>query len=266
MSSKSKKLLVGNWKMNPTRLEDARHIISAYKKVSASLEHTSIVACPPFVYLSLAVSLKKNKKSKSKSSAHSAKIIAGAQDVFFESEGAFTGEVSAKMLRDIGVSYVIVGHSERRRLGETDEVVSKKAMAAISAGLCPIICCGEAVHDADGAYLAVIKEQLKKSLPLISKASISKIVIAYEPIWAIGAKEAMKPEQIRETALFIKKVVADIFGRDAGLDLPVLYGGSVNWRNAGDIIRIGGVQGLLVGRESVNVPGFVELAKAVDTA
>ncbi len=92
------------------------------------------------------------------------------------------------------------------------------------------------------------------------------MIIAYEPIWAIGAKEAMKPEQIRETALFIKKDVADIFGRDAGLDLPVLYGGSVNWRNAGDIIRIGGVQGLLVGRESVNVPGFIELAKAVDEA
>ena len=247
--------------MNPARTEDARHIISVYKKVSKKLNRTSVVACPPFVYLSLAVSLKKNQKSRSKSSA---RIIAGAQDVSFESEGAFTGEVSAKMLRDMGVSYVIVGHSERRKMGETDEVVSKKALAAISVGLCTIICIGEAVHDSDGAYLAVIKEQLKKSLPQISKASISKIVIAYEPIWAIGAKEAMKPEQIREMALFIKKVVADIFGRDAGLDLPVLYGGSVNWRNAGDIIRIGGVQGLLVGHESVNIPGFVELAKAVD--
>ena len=270
MSSKSKRLLVGNWKMNPARAENARYIISAYKKVSAKLEHTSIIACPPFVYVPLVVSAKKKSKKASKNSANSAKIIAGAQDVFFESEGAFTGEVSAKMLLDQGVSYVIVGHSERRNPpiggGETDEIVSKKALAAISAGICPIICIGEAVRDADGAYLAVIKEQLKKSLPQISKASISKIVIAYEPIWAIGAKEAMKPEQIRETALFIKKVVADIFGRDAGLDLPVLYGGSVNWRNAGDIIRIGGVQGLLVGRESVNVPGFVELAKAVDEA
>jgi triosephosphate isomerase len=263
MSSKSKKLLVGNWKMNPARTEDARHIVDAYKKVSARLEHTSIVACPPFVYIPLVSPLKNKPKNKAKSLA---RIFVGAQDVFFESEGAFTGEVSAKMLRDMGVSYVIVGHSERRRLGETDEVVSKKAMAAISAGICPIICIGEAVHDADGAYLAVIKEQLKKSLPEISKASISKVVIAYEPIWAIGAKEAMKPEQIRETVIFIKKVVADIFGRDAGLDLLVLYGGSVNWRNAGDIIRIGGVQGLLVGHESVNIPGFVELAKAVDQA
>jgi triosephosphate isomerase len=122
------------------------------------------------------------------------------------------------------------------------------------------------VRDADGAYLGVIKEQIKKSLVGIPKSAVSKLIIAYEPIWAIGAKEAMKPEQIRETALFITKVVAELFGRDAGLDLQVLYGGSVNWRNAGDIIRIGGVQGLLVGRESVNVPGFVELAKAVDQA
>jgi triosephosphate isomerase len=249
--------------MNPTRLEDARNIVAAYKKISTKLEHTSIVACPTFVYVHLAVSLKKKSKNKSKSLA---RIFVGAQDVFFESEGSFTGEVSAKMLREMGVSYVIVGHSERRKLGETDEVVSKKAIAALSAGLCPIICIGEAVRDVDGAYLGAIKEQIKKSLADIPKSAGSKIIIAYEPIWAIGAKEAMKPEQIRETALFIKKVIADIFGRETALDLPILYGGSVNWRNASDIIRIGGVQGLLVGRESVNIPGFVELAKAVDEA
>lgn len=249
--------------MNPVRLDDARHIISAYKKISTKLDRTSIVSCPPFVYLSLVAPSNKKPRKGSKNRAH---VMAGAQDVFFEGEGAFTGEVSAKMLRDMGVSYAIVGHSERRKMGETDEIVSKKAAAAISAGLCAIICIGEAVHDADGAYLSVIKDQLKRSLPNISKSSVSKIIIAYEPIWAIGAKEAMKPEQIRETALFIKKTIADIFGHSAALDLPVLYGGSVNWRNAGDIIRIGGVQGLLVGRESVNVPGFIELAKAVDVA
>ena len=170
------------------------------------------------------------------------------------------------MLRDMGVSYVIVGHSERRKMGETDEIVSKKAVATISAGLCPIVCIGEAVHDADGAYLGALKDQLKNSLAGIPKSAASKLVIAYEPIWAIGAKEAMQPEQINETALFIKKTIADIFGRDAGLDLTVLYGGSVNWRNAGDIIKKGGVGGLLVGRESVNMPGFIELAKAVDEA
>ena len=249
--------------MNPVRLEDARNIVSAYKKVSARLEHTSIIACPPFVYISLVSPLKNRPKNKAKSLVQ---IFAGAQDVFFESEGSFTGEVSPKMLHDLGVSHVIIGHSERRKLGETDEIVSRKAVAAISAGLCPIICIGETVRDADGAYLGVIKEQIKKSLADIPKSAGSKIIIAYEPIWAIGAKEAMKPEQIRETALFIKKVIADIFGRETAFDLPILYGGSVNWRNASDIIRIGGVQGLLVGRESVNVPGFVELAKAVDEA
>ena len=253
--------LVGNWKMNPSRSDDARRIVAAYKKVSAKLNRTFVVACPPFVYISFVAS---KKKKSAKNSKKPANISAGAQNVFFESEGAYTGEVSAKMLRDIGVSYVIVGHSERRKMGETDEMVSRKAAAVVSAGLCPIVCVGEATHDADGAYLGLIKEQLKNSLAGIPKSAVSKLIIAYEPIWAIGAKEAMQSEQIRETALFIKKTIADIFGRDAGLDLPVLYGGSVNWRNAGDILRVGGVQGLLVGRESVNIPGFVELAKAVD--
>lgn len=252
--------------MNPVRTDDAKRIFAAYKKVSKKLSRTSLVACPPFVYLPLVVP----SKTKKKTAKGAAKVFAGAQDVFFEGEGAFTGEVSAKMLRDLGVSHVIIGHSERRNPpaggGETDEIVSRKAVAALAAGLCAIVCVGEDVHDADGAYLALLKDQIKNSLAALPKSAASKIVIAYEPIWAIGAKEAMKPEQIRETALFIKKVVADLFGHEAALDMSILYGGSVNWRNAGDIIRIGGVQGLLVGRESVNVPGFVELAKAVDAA
>ncbi len=259
MASKSKILLVGNWKMNPSRIVDARNIIAEYKKISLKLERTSIVACPPFVYISVAMPVKNRQKNP-------ARISIGAQDVSFESEGAFTGEVSTKMLRDMGVSYVIIGHSERRRAGETDEVVSKKAAAAASSGLYPIVCIGEAVHDVDGAYLGMIREQLKNSLAGIPKSAFSRVIIAYEPIWAIGAKEAMKPEHIRETAIFIKKTVVDLFGRDAGLELPVIYGGSVNWRNASDIVREGGIQGFLVGRESVNVPGFVELAKAVDEA
>ena len=261
MSSRSKRLLVGNWKMNPSRLEDARRILAAYKKVAAKLTRTGIVACPPFVYLPLVASKKGPRAAKSAS-----RISAGAQDVFWQSEGAFTGEVSARMLRDLGVSHVIIGHSERRKMGETDETVSKKTVAALSAGLAPIVCVGEAVHDADGAYLETLKVQIKDSLANVPKSSAAKLVIAYEPIWAIGAQEAMKPEEVREMAIYIKKVVSDIFGRDQAMDLPVLYGGSVNWRNAGDIIRIGEVEGLLVGRESVNVPGFVELAKAVDAA
>ena len=263
MPSKSNILLVGNWKMNPMQLEDARHIAAAYKKVSAKLENTTVVACPPFIYMPLFAASKRSSKKEPKDSAV---LKVGAQDVYFESEGAFTGETSARMLRDMGVSYCIVGHSERRKMGETDEVVAKKAVAAVSAGICPIVCIGEAVHDADGAYLSIIKEQLKNSLAGVPKSAASKLVIAYEPIWAIGAKEAMKPEQVREMAIFIKKTVADLFGHDAAIDLPILYGGSVNWRNASEIIRVGEVQGLLVGRESVNVPGFIELAKAVDAA
>ena len=245
--------------MNPTRAEDARRIITAYKKVAAKSQHVSIVACPPFVYLPIVSSSRNRTKN-------SAGVAIGAQNVFFESEGSFTGEVSPKMLRDLGVSYVIIGHSERRKLGETDEIISKKTIAALSAGLCPIVCIGEAIRDVDGVYLESLKEQIKRSLSGVPRSASSKIIIAYEPIWAIGAKEAMKATDIHETALFIKKVIADIFGRETGLDLSVLYGGSVNWRNASDIISVGGVQGFLVGRESINVPGFIELATVVNAA
>ncbi|MDR3557900.1 MAG: triose-phosphate isomerase [Candidatus Pacebacteria bacterium] len=259
MPSKPRRFLVGNWKMNPQQRLDAQRIVAAYKSVSAKHEKVTVIACPPFIYIPLVT----NDKSKAKNPP---RVVAGAQDVFYESEGAFTGETSAKMLSDMGVSHVIVGHSERRKLGETDEIVSKKVLAAVSAGLCPIVCIGEASRDVDGAYLAVIKEQIKNSLAGIPKSAVPKMMIAYEPVWAIGGKEAMKPEQVRETALFIKKIMADIFDHSVALDLPILYGGSVNWRNAGDILTAGGVQGFLVGRESINVPGFIELAKAVEEA
>jgi triosephosphate isomerase len=245
--------------MNPSTHEEAKRIFTSYKKSAAKLARTTIVACPPFVYVPLV--------SPTKGSTRSAqKVSAGAQDVFYEEEGAFTGQVSAKMLRDIGVSYVIIGHSERRRAGETDEIVSKKAIAAVTAGLCPIICIGEAVHDADGAYMETLKLQIKTSLAGLPISAAEKLVIAYEPLWAIGAKEAMKPEDVGQMAIFIKKIVADIFGQEAAFNLRVLYGGSVNWRNAIEIIQKGGVDGLLVGRESVNISGFAELAKAVDMA
>ncbi|MDE2188418.1 MAG: triose-phosphate isomerase [Patescibacteria group bacterium] len=250
----SKKLLVGNWKMNPQTSDDAKRIFASYKKISVKISKTVLIACPPFVYLPL-VSLTKGQK----------KVLSGAQDMFFESEGAYTGEISPRMLKNLGASHVIIGHSERRnKMGETDEIVSKKTIAASVAGLIPIICVGEATHDNDGAYLEFLRNQIKASLSGLPIAAAKKIIIAYEPIWAIGAAEAMKPEDIRETALFIKKVFADIFGQEVALNLPVLYGGSVNWRNAADILSIGQVDGFLVGRESVNVPGFIELAKAMD--
>lgn len=239
--------------MNPGTLEDARRIASKTRTVAKRLDKTDVVACPPYVFISAIVSRR---------DPHSLKI--GAQSVSFEENGPHTGEVSAGMLRDIGVKYVIAGHSEERGAGDTDEMVSRRVKAIVEAGMNAVLCVGEKVRDEGGLYLEGLKDQIKNSLANIPDRLAKNIILAYEPVWAIGAKEAMKPEQIYEMSIFVKKVFSDVFSRDQAMKVDVLYGGSVNFRNAADIIKIGQVDGLLVGRESVNIPGFVELLKAVD--
>jgi triosephosphate isomerase (TIM) len=249
-----KKLIIGNWKMNPVKLEDAKKVIKKTRRVAGTLKHTDVVVCPPFIYIHSAIS---------KRDSSSLKI--GAQTVSYEDGGPHTGEVGATMLHDIGVSYVIAGHSEERALGDTDEIVARRVKAIVESGMNAVLCVGEKERDEGGVYLEFLKEQIKNSLVGISQNRAKNIIIAYEPVWAIGAKEAMIPEQVYEMALFVKKVFSDVFSQDQAMKVMVLYGGSVNFRNAADIIKIGQVDGLLVGRESVNMPGFVELLKAVDS-
>lgn len=249
----SKKLIIGNWKMNPATLESARNIIRKIRRVAGTLEHTNVVACPPFVYIQSAVS---------RHGPDTLKI--GAQTVSFNENGPYTGEVSADMLHNLGVEYVIAGHSEERTAGDTDEMIAKRVKAVVESGMHAVLCVGEKVRDEGGAYLDILKDQIKNSLANVPSNLAKNIVVAYEPVWAIGAKEAMLSAQIYETSLFVKKVLADIFSQNQAMKTLVLYGGSVNFRNAGEIIKTGQVDGLLVGRESVNMPGFIELLKAVD--
>ncbi len=249
----SKYLIVGNWKMNPASAEDAKRIAKKTKLLAGKLSHTDVVACPPFPFVHFCAS-----------KALVASFHMGAQSVSVDEGGAHTGEVAAGMLASMGVKYAIVGHSEERAAGDTDEMVSRRAARALDAGLTVIACVGEKVREESGSHFAYIKEQLKNSLANISEDKRGRIVIAYEPVWAIGAKEAMQPEQVYEMSLFVKQSFADVFGPEAGLKVKVLYGGAVNSRNAADIMTIGKVDGLLVGRESVNMPGFSELLKAVD--
>ncbi len=248
-----KKLIVGNWKMNPATLEQAREVASATRRVAAELEHTDVVICPPHVFISDC--------TPRTSSAHS---YLGAQSVSPNEGGPHTGEVSVLMLKDLGVEYVIAGHSEERARGADDAEISRTAAAITNAGLTAIVCVGEKVRDEGGAYLEFIKEQIHKSLADVTPKRAKDIVLAYEPIWAIGATAAMNPEQVCEMSLFVRKVFSDLFGQDMAMKIQVLYGGSVNATNAADIIRIGNVDGLLVGRESVNIEGFRELLRAVD--
>ena len=258
-------IVIGNWKMNPLTLAEARRIIASAKKTAKKLTRTHVVICPPFPFMEYALPKQPERSKKGV-------VSVGAQDAFYEEQGPFTGEVSARQMADMGVQYVIVGHSERRRTGEhafaaeTDAIVARKAAAVAHAGMIAVLCVGETVRDAHGEYLEFLKNQIKASLQGFSKKFIADrlLIIAYEPVWAIGAKEAMTPTLIHEMTIFIKKVLADIYGQDEAFNVPILYGGSVNFRNAVDIIREGEVNGLLVGRESVNAPGFAELVCAVD--
>ena len=249
---KNKLLIVANWKMNPKTMVKAKEIFKGTKSVVKNLKNTSVVICPPFVYLSELEKL--NKES----------LILGVQDIFWENSGSFTGEISPEMLKKEG--YVILGHSERRGLGETNEMVAKKIISAVKSGLRPILCIGENDRDAHGEYLHFLRNQIVKSLGKLQKRYLSKLVIAYEPVWAIGKSEAeaMKPADIHETSLFIKKVLAEIYSAKEAMLVPILYGGSVSHNNANNIIVLGEVQGLLVGRESLDVKKFGELLKNVD--
>lgn len=249
---KNKILVVANWKMNPETIEKAKEIFRGMKNTIKDLKNTQVVICPPFVYLSDIEKI------------NDGSVGLGAQDMFWEKNGPFTGEISSQMLKK--ENYVILGHSERRSLGETDEMVAKKILSALKAGLHPILCIGEKTRNDHGDYLHFLRSQIINSLGKLSKKYLSKLIIAYEPIWAIGqaGDGAMKPAEVHEMTIFIKKVLVEIYGPKTKMNVPILYGGSVSHNNARSLISLGEVQGLLVGRESLNPKKFAELLKNVD--
>jgi triosephosphate isomerase len=244
-----KKLIVGNWKMNPGTVEEARNIFSKIRRSDLG-ENTTVILCPPSTFIHLGLSDKSNYQI-------------GAQNVNENEKGSFTGEISASMLKDLGVTYCIVGHSERRKMGESSEQVSKKAERLIDCDITPIICVGENERDQESAYLSKISEQIKASIPNIESKKSTHFIIAYEPIWAIGAPEPMKTNDIYETTIFIRKVLSDIFGREKAIKIPVLYGGAVNKTNAKQIVDEAKVDGFIIGRESLDASNFIDLIKSI---
>ena len=248
-----KKIIIGNWKMNPVSLKDAEKLFDSVAKSVSSIKNTEIVVCPPFVYL------EKLKKL-------SRKISLGAQDAFWQDVGAHTGEVSPFMLYNLGIKYVILGHSERRALGENNSDVNKKIKAALSAGLRPIVCVGESVRDASHSYFNLVKVQLGECLEGIKKTLVSKIIIAYEPIWALSStinRHDATSADSREMAIFIRKILSDKFGLEAK-KTRVIYGGSANEKDALDFLQNGGVDGLLPGRASLDTKKFTEIIKIAE--
>ncbi len=248
---KQKKLVVGNWKMYPLMLDEVKKLSSVVKKISSTLKRTNVVVCPPFVYIPLLQKLPTKN------------LFLGAQNVNAEMVGALTGEVSYAQISQFKVDYVIVGHSERRKMGEDDDLINKKVRSIVSAGMNAILCVGESTRDHNGDYFNFVREQIVRGLKDVSKKNISQVVIAYEPVWAIGAREAMSSRDLHEMSIYIRKVLRELYGI-LGDSVLILYGGSVDRMNAGELVKEGNVSGLLVGRQSLDAKGFAEIIKSVD--
>lgn len=241
--------------MNPRTVREAKDLFATYKKASASLRATTFIVCPPTPFLPVL-----------SASYKGGKIVFGAQDVGAEASGAFTGEASALMVKSVGARYSIIGHSERRARGETSEVISKKVAHALEAGLSPILCVGEKERDHDGEYLEEVRRQIVIALSAITPTTIKRIIVAYEPVWAIGkgAAEAMRPHELHQMILYIRKVLSEHFSADAGKAVHVLYGGSVEPDNAYELVRESGAGGFLVGHASLSLDTLLPILSAAE--
>lgn len=250
----NKKIIIGNWKMNPQTAKEAEKLFKDVAKSVAGVKNTEIVVCAPFVYISKIKTLSK-------------KIILGAQDAYFGDVGPYTGEVSPEMLYNLGVRYVLIGHSERRALGETNALINQKVKGALTAGLVPVLCVGENLRDANHEYFNVVKTQIEECLKSVVKSSIPKVIIAYEPVWAISSTKDRKDATAgdsKEMVIFIRKVLSGLAGLQVAKDTRIIYGGSVNDRDAGEFLEHGGVDGVLPGKASLDPKKFVSIIKTCE--
>ena len=235
-----KKIIAGNWKMNKTPKEAAE--FCRLMKDKAASDKVEVVFCVPFVDLYPVLEELKGTN-----------IGVGAENMHFEDSGAYTGEVSAPMLKEMGVGYVVLGHSERRQyFGETDESVNKKVKKALEAGIVPIMCCGETLEQREaGITIEWVRIQIKCGLAGISAEDVKKVVIAYEPIWAIGTGKTATSEQAQEVCHAIREVLAEVYGKEVADVVRIQYGGSVNGKNAAELFAMEDIDGGLVGGASL---------------
>lgn len=249
----SKSIIIANWKMNPASYKKAENLVSDLLADITKNKKTKIVLCPPLLWLN-GLS-RKYKKS----------VSFGAQNFFWADTGAFTGEVSAQMLKSSGAEYVIVGHSERKiYLGEKDDMINKKLKSALKAGLTAILCVGERERGEDDEIPSIVEDQLKKALGGVNKNQLKKIIIAYEPVWAISTMSGSKPDtpdNAFRSSIFIRKVLADLYGRKAAGEVKIIYGGSVNSGNITAFIKEGKMDGGLVGGASLDHSEFIKIVE-----
>ena len=246
-----KNIVAGNWKMNKTLEEGVELAKTINRQVNE--EGVVVIICPPFIHLT------EVNKIITKDS-----LFLGAQNCASEASGAFTGEVSAQMIKSTGADYVIIGHSERRSYyGETDATLNKKVKLALQNGLLPIFCCGEVLREREaGIHMQVVKSQIEKGLFDLSEEDFSKVVIAYEPVWAIGTGVNASPEQAQEMHKLIRDLVADKYGNKVAGNLSILYGGSCKPSNARELFANPDVDGGLIGGASLSATEFIGIINA----
>jgi triosephosphate isomerase len=246
------KFIAGNWKMYTTAAT-ARELASAVVRGLGAESRVAVAVCPPFPYLLPVAEVLRGSP-----------VALGAQDVYCETEGAFTGEVSPAMLLDVGCRYVIVGHSERRHiLHEDDQFINRKVRAALAAGLHVILCVGETLAEREGNRTeAVLDAQLSGGLAGLTADRLADLVIAYEPVWAIGTGRNATPEQAQDAHAFIRRRVGQMFGEKAASALPIQYGGSVKPENAAALLGQPDVDGALVGGASLKADSFLAIVRA----
>jgi triosephosphate isomerase len=247
-------IIAGNWKMNLNRASAVALAKEVAERTSA-IASAEVAVCPPSVYLDAVGKV-----------LEGSSVGLGAQDMYHQPNGAFTGEISASMLLDLGCRYVILGHSERRHLmGETDADVNKKTLAALAAGLTPIVCVGELLAEREARQTAaVIRRQFDGSLAGLSHEQIARVVIAYEPVWAIGTGKVATPEQAEEVHMDLRKILAERYNAQVADAVRIQYGGSVKPGNAAELLAQPNVDGALVGGASLNADDFMGIVAAAE--
>jgi triosephosphate isomerase len=244
-------LLVGNWKLNPATQDEAKNLFQTIGKKITKYKEVEVVVAAPFLFIPELAKLKQTR------------IALGAQDAHFEERGACTGEISPALLAPYKVTHVIVGHSERRALGETDEQINKKIQTLLKRKMTPIVCIGESLRDEQGKFFNHIETQIRQLTTGLTPAQLAKIVIAYEPIWAIGTGATATAEDVKEMQLFIVSILTKLYERKVAHKIKLLYGGSVKASNASEIFAQGGMQGFLVGGASLSAEEFGQIAQAM---
>ena len=260
-----KSIVVANWKMNPTTMREAKKLFDATRKAAETAKSVSVIVAPPSIFLR---ELRARYKGK--------RIAFAIQSANAEGGGAYTGDTSLLQAKDAGAQYVIAGHSEQRAKGETNEVAGKVVAAALVSGLTPVLCVGERERSPSGEHFNFVKEQLRAAFADVEPGKVTKVLVAYEPVWAIGGEKSMSPRDMHEMTIFIRKTIVGMKGETglrhaeagsdhakAGMNIKILYGGATTESNALPMLQESGAQGFIVGHVSIDAYRFAALLEAI---